>query len=233
LWAILLLLVSLAVTPARAVLDWPRVVLLRRMIGVAAACYATAHLAIYCLDQNFNLFKVMTEILSRFYLTVGWFTLVGLLALAITSTDGWQKSLGRDWKRLHKIIYALGVMALFHYAVQLKLEISDAVFLAGLFTWLMLWRVMPRRWQARLWPLPELALAAGLIAAVLEAGWYGVRNGVNVVAVLSANLDVMFGPRPAVAVVIAGFAVLLVAAARKLAKRVGRGRGMVGAARRA
>jgi sulfoxide reductase heme-binding subunit YedZ len=234
LWAIRFLVIALAVTPARAVLDWSSVVMLRRMIGVAAACYAVAHLTLYCLDQKWDLLKVASEIALRFYLTVGFVTLLGLLALAITSTDGWQKSLGRNWKRLHKIIYVLVVMALFHYAVQSKADVSDAVFLAGLVTWLMLWRVAPRRWQAKLWPLPELALGAGLVAALLEAGWYGVRNGVNVLMVLSANLDVSFGPRPAVDVALAGLAVFAVAALRRLAKRMRRGREVPrGAVRRA
>jgi sulfoxide reductase heme-binding subunit YedZ len=227
LWAIRLLMISLAVTPARALLDWPRVVMLRRNIGVGAACYAVAHLTLFCVDKKWNLATVASEIALRFYLTVGFTVLLGLLALAITSTDGWQKRLGQRWKRLHKIIYALGLLALFHYAVQSKADVSDAVFLAGLFAWLMFWRLLPRRWQTRLWPLPELAIAAGLIAALLEAGWYTVRNGINPLMVLSANLDLEYGPRPAVAVALLGFALLAVVAVRRLTKRRALPRGAV------
>jgi len=227
LWAIRFLVITLAVTPARALLDWSRVVLLRRMLGVTAACYAGAHLLLFCVDKKWNLWTVAGEIALRFYLTIGFVTLLGLLALAITSTDGWQKRLGQGWKRLHKIVYVLGVLALFHYAVQSKADVTDPVFLAGLFAWLMLWRLLPRRYQAKLWPLPELALAAGLLAALMEAGWYAVRNSVNPLMVLSANLDISYGPRPAVAAALVCLALVAVVAVRRLAKRRGVPRGAV------
>jgi sulfoxide reductase heme-binding subunit YedZ len=219
LWAIRLFVITLAVTPARGVLDFPRVVMLRRMLGVACACYATAHFTLYIVDQDWNLFKVMTEILSRFYLTVGYLAFLGLLALAITSTDDWQRSLGVGWKKLHRLVFPIAAMVLFHYAVQSKADVTDAVFLAGLVAWLMLWRLLPRRLQSRLWPLPALAVGAGLLSALTEAGWYMVRNGIDGWRVLEANLDVSFGPRPAVAVLAVGVVVLLLAAARKLTKR--------------
>lgn len=219
LFAIRLLLISLAVTPARALLDWSRVVMLRRMIGVGAACYAVAHLTLFCVDHKWNLLMVVSEIALRFYLTIGFIVLLGLLTLAITSTDGWQRRLGQRWKRLHRIIYVLGILALFHYAIQSKADVSDAVFLAGLFAWLMFWRLTPRRWQTRLWPLPGLAMAAGLTAAVVEAGWYTVRNGVNPLMVLAANLDLSYGPRPAVAVALLGAVLLAAVAVRRFTRR--------------
>ncbi len=234
LWAIRLLLISLAVTPARALLDWPRVVMLRRNVGVGAACYAVAHLLLFCVDHKWNLWMVVSEIALRFYLTIGFVVLLGLVALAITSTDRWQKRLGQRWKQLHKIVYPLGILALFHYAIQSKADVSDAVFLAGLFAWLMFWRLAPRRWQTKLWPLPEFAIAAGLTAALLEAAWYGVRNGVNPLMVLSANLDIEYGPRPAVAAALAGFVLLAAVAGRKLTKKFAKSRAMPkGAVRRA
>ena len=108
---------------------------------------------------------------------------------------------------------------LFHYAVQSKADISDAVFLSGLFIWLMFWRAIPRRLQTRLWPLPAFSLGAGLLAALIEAAWYMVRNGVNGWMVLDANLDLAYGPRPAVAVAIVGLGLFVLAAARRVARR--------------
>ncbi len=227
LWAIRFMMIALAVTPARALLDWSRVVLLRRMLGVTSACYAGAHLLLFCLDHNWKLGTVVSEIASRFYLTVGFVVLLGLLALAVTSTDGWQKRLGRNWKRLHKIVYGLAVLALFHYAVQSKADVTNAAFLAGLFVWLMFWRLLPRRLQAKIWTLPELAIASGLVAALAEAGWYTVRNGVNPLRVLNANLDIGYGPRPGVAVAIAGLALVAVVALRRATKRRAFPRGAV------
>ena len=234
LWAIRLMMISLAVTPARALLEWSRVVMLRRMIGVGAACYAVAHLILFALDKKWDPVTVVSEIALRFYLTVGFAVLLGLLALAITSTDGWQKRLGQRWKQLHRIVYGLAVLALFHYGIQSKADVSDPVFLAGLFAWLMLWRALPRRLQTKLWPLPELAVGAGLLAALMEAAWYTVRNGVDPLMVLSANLDLEYGPRPAVAAGLIAAALLLVVAGRRVTKRWTKARALPkGAMRRA
>lgn len=227
LWTIRLVMITLAVTPARAVLDWGRVVMLRRMLGVAAACYAVAHLTLYALDQNWRLLHVASEIALRFYLTIGFIALLGLLALAVTSTDGWQRRLGRRWKKLHKLVYPIGVLALFHYAIQSKADVTNAVFLAGLFVWLMGWRMMKRRWQQKLWPLLPLALGAGLAASVVEAAWYAVRNHVDPMLVWTANFDLSYGPRPAVWVLIVALGVVALAGLRRLRKRRALPRGAV------
>lgn len=218
-WAVRFTIITLAVSAARPVLDWPRVLLLRRMLGVTAACYAAAHFILYCLDQKWNMLVVVSEIIKRFYLTIGFVALIGLLALGITSTDGWQRRLGRNWKRLHKAVFGIAVLAIFHYFLQSKADVTDAVFLFGLFAWLMLWRVAPRKWQQRLALLPILAISAGLLTAAVEATWYGLATGVDARRVLLGNLDVTFGPRPAVAVLLAGLLLFLVAAIRKGIKR--------------
>src|SRR5258708_8481203 len=98
-------MLSLAMTPARALFDWMPLIHVRRRIGVAAACYAGAHFLIYVLDQKWNLIVVATEIAKRFYLTIGFVALLALVALAVTSTDGWQNRLNRNWNRLHSLIY--------------------------------------------------------------------------------------------------------------------------------
>jgi sulfoxide reductase heme-binding subunit YedZ len=218
-WAARFLVITLAVTPARAVLDWPRAVQLRRMLGVTTACYASVHLILYCLDNKWNMLTVASEIALRFYLTIGFVTLLGLHALAWTSTDGWQKYLGRNWKRLHKIIFALAALALFHYFLQSKAGVTDPTFLAGTFVWLGLWRLLPRRSQTRLWPLPGLALLSAILTAGLEAAWYAAATNVDWQRVLLANLDISFGLRPSAQVLLAGLAVFVLAALRRLFRR--------------
>jgi len=215
-WTVRFLLITLAVTPARAVLDWPRVVILRRMLGVGTACYALTHLTLYCLDQKWNLFTVVSEIVLRFYLTIGFVTLATLVALAWTSTDDWQKRLGRNWKRLHTLVYPASALAMFHYFLQSKANVTLPVLFTGFWCWLMLWRLAPRRWQARLVLLPPLAVGAALATAGIEATWYGLATGAHASRVLWANLDVTFGPRPAVQVLIWGVVVFVLATLRRL-----------------
>ena len=218
-WTVRFLLLTLAVTPARTVLDWPRVLLLRRMLGVTTACYAVAHLTMYCVDQNFHMLFVVSEIVRRFYLTIGFVALSGLVVLGVTSTNGWQRKLGRNWKKLHRIVFAIAVLGLFHYFIQSKADVTNAVFASGMFFWLIFWRLTPRRWQGSLLLLPVLAVLAALATAGVEATWYGLATGVSSRRVLMANLYVFYAVRPAIEVLVVTLALAAVAALRRLAKR--------------
>ena len=86
-WAVIWLVVSLMITPAKAIFAMPNIVVLRRLIGNAALAYAVLHLALYCADQNWQPFTIVSEILQRFYLTIGFVALIGLAVLGATSTD--------------------------------------------------------------------------------------------------------------------------------------------------
>ena len=214
-WAVIFLLLSLAMTPLRATLDWMPLVHVRRRIGVAAALYAGAHLLIYVLDQKWDLIVVATEIAKRFYLTIGFVALLALVALAVTSTNGWQKRLKRNWKRLHWLIYPAALLAIVHFFIQSKVKIGEAAFAAGLFAWLMLWRVLPPRLRTSYPGLLLLAAGATLATVVFEAAWYGLVNGIDPVRVLAANIDPDLAPRPAQKVLLASLAVVAIVAARR------------------
>jgi sulfoxide reductase heme-binding subunit YedZ len=216
-WTVIFLLLSLALTPARAVFDWMPLIQIRRRIGVAAALYAGAHLLIYVLDQKWNLVVVATEIALRFYLTIGFVTLLILGTLAITSTDGWQRRLRRNWKRLHRLIYPAAFIALLHFFIQSKLKIGEPAFAAGLLAWLMLWRILPAKLRTRYAGLALLAVGATLASMLCEAGWYRLVNGIDPVRVLAANFDLELFPRPAHKVAIAALLVIAAVAVRRLA----------------
>lgn len=218
LWAIRLLILSLAITPFARALEWPALLLVRRMVGVAAAGYAASHLCLYIIDEKFALTTVVSEIALRFYLTIGFVALLGLLSLAATSTDGSVKRLGRNWKRLHRLTYPIGALALLHFFIQSKLNVSEPVFVAGLFVWLMLWRTIPEAWRrhpgaaftAALYG--ALAVLSALVTAGIEFVWYGLATRVNPWRVLVANETIGRGLRPAhwvfvVAVIIMGVTV--------------------------
>ena len=214
-WAVYFLLASLAITPLSRILDWQRIVALRRMIGVAVACYATVHFSLYVIDQKFDLWKVATEIALRFYLTIGFVTFLGLLALGITSTDRWMSRLGRRWKKLHKLIFPLSVLALFHYFLQSKADVSAAVFVTGIYAWEMIWRLTSRASRLHWWPLPLIAIGAALATAAIETAWYGLATKIDPLRVLNANLDISYGPRPAITILLCGLLLAGVALASK------------------
>ena len=214
-WAVYFLLASLAVTPLRQILDWQALIPLRRRIGVAAGCYAALHFSLYVIDQKFNLFKVASEIALRFYLTIGFVTFLGLLALTITSTDAWVKKLGPRWKKLHRIAYPLAVLALFHYYLQSKADVSAAVFVTGVYAWEMIWRLTSRASRLQWWPLPLISVGAAVATALIEFAWYGLGTKINPVLVLQANLDLSYGPRPAVWILFCGLAFSAIALVRR------------------
>jgi sulfoxide reductase heme-binding subunit YedZ len=215
-WAVIFLMLSLAMTPARALFDWMPLVQIRRRIGVAAALYAGAHFLIYVLDQKWNLVVVATEIIKRFYLTIGFVTLLMLVALAVTSTDGWQKRLRRNWKRLHWLIYPAAFIAIVHFFIQSKVKIGEPAFTAGLFAWLLLWRALPAKLQRSYLGLAILGVAATFATVVFEAAWYWLVNGRDPTVALLANLDPELAFRPAQKVLVASLLVIAAVALRRL-----------------
>jgi len=216
-WAVVFLLCALALTPARSLFDWMPLVQIRRRIGVAAALYAGLHFLIYVADQKWNLIVVAVEIAKRFYLTIGFTALLMLAALAITSTNGWQRRLKRNWKRLHWLVYPAAVLAIVHFFIQSKANVGEPTVAAGLFAWLMAWRWMPQRLRTRYLGLVLLAVGATLGAVVFEIAWYGLVNHVDPMRILRADLDPDLAPRPVHKVLLASLAVVVLVLARRLA----------------
>jgi sulfoxide reductase heme-binding subunit YedZ len=216
-WTVIFLLCSLALTPARAVFDWMPLVQIRRRIGVAAALYGGLHFLIYVADQKWNLVVVALEIVRRFYLTIGFTALLMLTALAVTSTDGWQRRLKRNWKRLHWLIYPAAVLAILHFFIQSKANVGEATVAAGLFAWLMIWRVMPSALRTKYLGLVLLAAGATLAALLFEVAWYGLVNHVDPMRVLDADGNHDLAPRPVHKVALAGLAAVLLVALRRIA----------------
>ena len=211
LWTIRLIFLALAVTPLRQILQWPRLILVRRMIGVAAFAYVLTHFSLYADDQMFDLEKVAGEIVRRIYLTIGFAALLGLAALAATSTDGMVRRLGgRRWQRLHRLVYAIGVLAVIHYCFQSKLDLREPTVMAGLLFWLLgyrllLWRCGVRGHLELAW-VGGLSLAAGLATALGETVYFRLAFGAPLLPVLETDLSLVTGIRPAVIVLAIGLA---------------------------
>jgi methionine sulfoxide reductase heme-binding subunit len=207
-WALRFLLITLAISPAQRVLNYPRIVLARRTLGVTSAAYAVLHLSLYVLDQHFDLFKVASEIVLRIYLLIGAVALTGLIALASTSTDAAISRLGSQrWNKLHCMVYGIALLAIVHYFIQSKLETYQPVLMAGFLTWLLAYRALHRR-NGEVTPLHLLFLACGVavFTAIGEAALYMFTSGVDARLVLLAHFDIDMDVRPAWWVLAAGLA---------------------------
>jgi len=119
--ALVLLVLSLACTPIVTLTGWKRVGRVRRALGMYAFLYAAIHLAIFVgLDYGFDLKMLGEGIGDQRYVLVGFAAGLVLLALALTSTRGWQRRLGRAWKRLHRLAYLAGILAVVHFLWLVK-----------------------------------------------------------------------------------------------------------------
>lgn len=148
--ALNLLLITLAVTPAREITGLNSLVRLRRMLGLFAFFYALAHFGVYLsLDQVFDLRAVGADILKRPYITIGMLALLLLVPLAITSTNGMIRRLGRRWTKLHRLVYVITALGLWHFWWQVKADIREPLLYAGIFAALMGWRLRAKFWPAR------------------------------------------------------------------------------------
>ncbi len=224
LWTIRLIFLALAVTPLRQILQWPRLILVRRMTGVAAFAYAAVHFTFYTASQRFDLAKVASEIMLRVYLTIGFAALLGLAVLAATSTDAMVRRLGgRRWQLLHRLAYAIGVLAVIHYCFQSKLDLWQPTVMAGLLGWLLgyrllLWRFGARGRLALPW-VGGLSLAAGIGTALGEALYFRLAFHADLLRVLDTDVSLQTGIRPALVVLAIGLAIAAAGAARAATAR--------------
>ena len=142
LWALRLLMVALAITPLRQLTGQPVLLRFRRMMGLYAFFYASLHLTAYlALDLRGYWTQIFEEIVKRPYITVGFTAWLLLVPLAITSTQGWMRRLGRRWGQLHKLVYAIGVLAVLHFWWLVKSDIREPLLYAGILAALLGWRL--------------------------------------------------------------------------------------------
>ena len=213
-WALVFLGVTLAVTPFRRIFRYGNLIDVRRMLGVGTFCYIAAHLALFFADQSYDVGKFIHEITHRVYLIIGAIAWLGLATLAATSTDGMVRRLGGlRWRRLHQAIYAIALLALIHYFQQTKADVTVPTFAAGLFLWLIAYRVLAW-WQdgSELSTLSLFGVAIGVSVATSlgEAIGIAIAFHVSPMRVLGTIFDFDAGIRPGWQVLAAGLAVTVV-----------------------
>lgn len=163
-WTLRLLLACLAMTPLRILSGWAWPVSLRRLLGLFAFVYAALHFSVWIvLDHFFDWGAMGADIVKRPYVTVGMLALTLLVPLAATSTAGMIRRLGgRAWRRLHALVYAIGVLAVLHYLWLAKKGVQDPYWYAAalaLLLGLRLWDRARRLAARRRPPLRGAALA--------------------------------------------------------------------------
>jgi len=140
------LLITLAVTPVRNLLGLPQLLRLRRMLGLFAFFYAVTHFTVYLvLDLELNWSMLGADIVKRPYITIGFTALVLLVPLAATSTNGMMRRLGRRWTSLHRLVYVIAILGVWHFYWQVKRDVREPLLYAGILALLLLYRVVRAR----------------------------------------------------------------------------------------
>lgn len=149
-WGLNLLLITLTVTPLRRLTGWNWLIRFRRMLGLFAFFYILLHFLIYAiLDQGLALNYIIEDIIERPYITLGITGLLLLIPLAITSTNGMMRRLGRRWQKLHRLVYVIAILGVWHFYWQVKQDILEPLIYAGILAILLAVRVWFSRQRKR------------------------------------------------------------------------------------
>jgi len=160
-WGLRFLCITLAVTPVRDWLNMPWLVQLRRMLGLYAFFYVLLHFLTWLiLDQGLYWSGIVEDIGKRPFITIGFAALLLLVPLAVTSTNKMMRRLGKRWKSLHRLIYAICLLAVWHYYWQVKADTTEPLIYLAIVLALLGWRA----WKAR----PRRARASNEGAVVRE-----------------------------------------------------------------
>lgn len=151
-WTLRMLIATLAITPLRRITGWNWLAKHRRTLGLYAFAYAVLHLSVWTL-LDVQLFiseyvgwdVVQTDLLKRPYITIGMLALLLMLPLAVTSTKGMIRRLGKSWAKLHRLVYVIVILGLVHFFMAVKLDWREPLVYALLVAALLGWRVVENR----------------------------------------------------------------------------------------
>jgi methionine sulfoxide reductase heme-binding subunit len=147
--ALQLLLLTLLITPIRQLFNLTHLPRLRRMLGLFAFFYALLHFTVYLsLDLEFNFGTFFKDVAKRPYITIGLLALVLLIPLAVTSTNKMMRRLGRRWQKLHRLIYPIAILGVWHFWWQVKRDIREPLIYAVILAILLGYRVIRARRKA-------------------------------------------------------------------------------------
>lgn len=158
-WSLRFLLLTLLMSPLRDGLGqgWP--LAYRRMLGLYTFFYAGVHLLTYVwFDQFFDLNEILLDIIKRPFITLGMLAFLLLLPLALTSTKGMMRRLGRNWKKLHRLVYLIAILGVLHFLLLVKADLLEPMIYMGILILLLAYRLQ-RNWRNKegiKWPFLRL-----------------------------------------------------------------------------
>jgi sulfoxide reductase heme-binding subunit YedZ len=225
-WATAILLAALAITPASTIFGWRALIIVRRMIGVTALAYTTAHVIIYFALRFWNFAFIAHEMATRLSLIVATASTIGLIALGATSVDAAVRRMGaKGWQRLHSAVYATTALAILHYLLSPGL-FPDQFLLSGMFFWLMTWRELERHgYGANAGALALLALASCVFTAAFEVGCIWAFRDYALAEIFSIYFTSILGIPPPWTILALGLAVSAAAFVQRALRLGGAGLG--------
>ena len=148
-WGLKFLLITLAITPLRRWTGWVWLLRFRRMLGLFAFFYTVLHFLCYAvLDQRLDVAAIVEDIVKRPYITLGMLGLLLLIPLAVTSTKGMMRRMGRRWQSLHRLVYLIAIAGVGHFYWQEKLDTLDASIYALILAFLLAVRIYYARFAS-------------------------------------------------------------------------------------
>jgi sulfoxide reductase heme-binding subunit YedZ len=146
-WGLNFLLITLSITPLRRLTGLPWLMRFRRMFGLFAFFYVLMHFLTYAgLDQRFDIQVIVEDVIERPYITIGMSAFLFLIPLAITSTNSMMRRLGRRWQDLHRLVYVIAILGVWHFYWQVKQDILEPLIYALILALLLCYRLL-LRWR--------------------------------------------------------------------------------------
>jgi len=154
-WTMILILTTLSITPLRKLTKQYWLIGIRRMIGLFAFFYGCLHFTTYIwLDKSFDVHEMIKDVYKRPFITAGFTAFVLMIPLALTSTKGWIRRLGKNWQRLHWLIYVSGIAAVIHYIWLVKADLREPLRYGSVLSVLLIYRVVVWLRNSRKNPMP-------------------------------------------------------------------------------
>ena len=154
-WTLILILTTLSITPLRKLTKQYWLIGVRRMIGLFAFFYGCLHFTTYIwLDKSFDVHEMIKDVYKRPFITAGFTAFVLMIPLALTSTKGWIRRLGKNWQRLHRLIYITAIAGVVHYIWLVKADLRKPLQYAFVLSVLLIYRIVVWLSEARKAPSP-------------------------------------------------------------------------------